>query len=254
MKVSVNKLREYTGIQASPETMAEILTSCGLEVEGIEQYENIRGGLQGVVIGQVIECRKHPNADKLNLTKVDTGAGRLLDIVCGAPNVAAGQKVLVATEGTTLTMGENSFTIKKSKIRGEFSEGMICAEDELGLGDSHDGIMVLPNDAVVGMPAAEYFGVYSDAILEIGLTPNRSDATSHIGVARDLVAAWNTLHLNEPEKHIALKLPDISAFKPDNHNLHIEIIIEDAEACPRYTGLSISGVVVEESPQWLKDF
>ena len=254
MKVSYNKLREYTGIAANPEEIARILTDCGLEVEGIEKYENIKGGLQGIVIGEVKTCEKHPNADKLTLTKVDVGGERLLDIVCGAPNVAAGQKVLVALEGTTLTMGENSLTIKKSKIRGEFSEGMICAEDEVGLGDSHEGIMVLPADAEVGTPAPAYFKVYTDTILEIGLTPNRSDAASHIGVARDLVAAWNAMHLHEPEKHIALKMPDIGGFAVDNHDLPIEIVIEDPKACPRYSGITLSGVKVEESPQWLKDF
>ncbi|MGB4206000.1 MAG: phenylalanine--tRNA ligase subunit beta [Bacteroidales bacterium] len=254
MKVSVNKLKEYTGIDASPETIAQILTNCGLEVEGTEIFESVKGGLAGIVIGEVKECVKHPNADKLSLTKVDVGGERLLDIVCGAPNVAAGQKVLVAVEGTTLTMGETSFTIKKTKIRGETSEGMICAEDEVGLGDSHEGIMVLPDEVSVGMPASSYFNVNRDTILEIGLTPNRSDAASHIGVARDLVAAWNTMHFSEPEKHIELKLPDISAFKVDNHNLPIRVSIEDAKACPRYSGITISGVSVKESPQWLQDF
>lgn len=254
MKVSYNKLKEYTGIQAAPEEVARILTNCGLEVEGIEAWENIPGGLKGIVIGEVKSCAKHPNADKLTLTKVDVGGDRLLDIVCGAPNVAEGQKVLVATEGTTLTMGENSITIKKSKIRGEFSEGMICAEDEVGLGDSHDGIMVLPTEAKVGKPASEFFEVVSDTILEIGLTPNRSDAASHLGVARDLVAAWNAAHFNEPEKHIQLRLPDIGGFKVDNTEHHIDVIVEDPIACPRYSGITISGVEVKESPQWLIDF
>jgi phenylalanyl-tRNA synthetase beta chain len=254
MKVSYNKLIEYTGIDTDPQEIARILTDCGLEVEGIENYENIKGGLQGIVIGEVKFCAKHPNADKLTLTKVDVGSERLLDIVCGAPNVAAGQKVLVALEGTTLIMGENSFTIKKSKIRGETSEGMICAEDELGLGDSHEGIMVLPAEAEVGKAASEFFQVYKDTIFEIGLTPNRSDAASHIGVARDLVAAWNAMHTHEPEKHIALRLPDIGGFAVDNHDLSIEIVVEDLNTCPRYSGITVSGVTVGESPQWLKDF
>ncbi|HHN48295.1 MAG TPA: phenylalanine--tRNA ligase subunit beta [Bacteroidales bacterium] len=254
MKVSYNKLIEYTGIDAEPHEIARILTDCGLEVEGIETYENIKGGLQGIVIGEVKNCEKHPNADKLTLTKVDIGAERLLHIVCGAPNVAAGQKVLVALEGTTLTVGENSFTIKKSKIRGETSEGMICAEDEVGLGNSHEGIMVLPAEAEIGKAASEFFKVNKDTILEIGLTPNRSDATSHIGVARDLVAAWNAMHTGQPEKQAMLKLPDIGGFAVDNHDLPIEIIIEDPKACPRYSGITVSGVKVEESPQWLKDF
>lgn len=254
MKISCNKLKEYTGINANPETIARILTDCGLEVEGIESFENVKGGLKGIVIGEVKSCAKHPNADKLSLTKVDVGNEKLLDIVCGAPNVAEGQKVLVALEGTTLSMGDKSFTIRKSKIRGEVSEGMICAEDELGLGESHEGIMVLPADAPTGMPAADYFNIYHDVILEIGLTPNRSDAASHIGVARDLVAAWNTMHFNEPEKHISLKLPDIGGFAIDNTSHHIDVVIEDTTACPRYSGITISGVKVEESPQWLKDF
>lgn len=254
MKISCNKLHEYTGIRASAEEIARILTDCGLEVEGIEKYESIRGGLAGIVIGEVITCIKHPNADKLSLTKVDIGGDRLLDIVCGAPNVAAGQKVLVATEGTTLTVGENSFTIKKSKIRGEASEGMICAEDEVGMGHSHDGIMVLPADAVTGTPASKYFEIHEDTILEIGLTPNRSDAASHIGVARDLVAAWNAMHYKEPEKHISLRMPDIGAFRVENRDLPVQIIIEDTNACPRYSGLTIKNVKVDESPDWLKNF
>lgn len=254
MKISCNKLREHTGIQAGAEEIAKILTDCGLEVEGIEKYESVKGGLAGIVIGEVKTCIRHPNADKLSLTKVDIGGDRLLDIVCGAPNVAAGQKVLVATEGTILTVGDNTFTIKKSKIRGETSEGMICAEDEVGLGHSHDGIMVLPTDAVTGTPAAKYFEIPEDVILEIGLTPNRSDATSHIGVARDLVAAWNAKHFYEPDKHISLQLPDIGNFRVENHDLPVQIIIEDTVACPRYSGLRIKNVKVGESPDWLKNF
>jgi phenylalanyl-tRNA synthetase beta chain len=254
MKVSCNRLKAYTGIDSNPETIARILTDCGLEVEAVETFENIKGGLKGIVIGEVKTCIKHPNADKLSLTQVDIGGDRLLDIVCGAPNVAAGQKVLVAPEGTTLTMGENSFVIKKSNIRGETSEGMICSEDELGLGTSHEGIMVLPYDVVTGTLATKYFEIYTDTILEIGLTPNRSDAASHIGVARDLVAAWNAMHFNEPEKHISLKLPDIGNFKVDNRDHPIDVIVDDPNACPRYSGITISGITVEESPAWLKDF
>lgn len=254
MKVSCNRLIAYTGINTNPETIARILTDCGLEVEAIETFENIKGGLKGIVIGEVKTCRKHPNADKLSLTQVDIGGDRLLDIVCGAPNVAAGQKVLVAPEGTTLTMGENSFVIKKSKIRGETSEGMICAEDELGLGTSHEGIIVLPDEVANGTLAANYFNIYTDTILEIGLTPNRSDAASHIGVARDLVAAWNTMHFNEAEKHIGLNLPDIGNFKVDNRDHQIDVIVDNPRACPRYSGITISGITVEESPGWLKDF
>jgi len=254
MKISCKRLKEYTGIEAPPEEIAKILTDCGLEVESIETWENITGGLKGIVIGEVKFCQKHPDADKLTLTKVDIGGPRLLDVVCGAPNVAEGQKVLVAVEGTTLTMGEKSFTIRKSKIRGEVSEGMICAEDEAGLGNSHEGIVVLPHEAEVGKPASVLFKVVTDTILEIGLTPNRSDAASHIGVARDLVAAWNTTHACRPEKQVALRLPGIEGFKIDNREHHIDVIVEDLQACPRYSGITISGVNVEDSPQWLKDF
>lgn len=250
MKISYNWLKSYINTDLSPEKAGELLTGCGLEVEGIEKTESVKGGLQGVVIGEVKTCVKHPDADKLSITTVDVGAEELLHIVCGAPNVAAGQKVPVATIGTVIYSGDESFTIKKSKIRGELSEGMICAEDELGLGNSHAGIMVLDSNAVVGTPARDYFGIEDDFTFEIGLTPNRSDATSHIGVARDLMAVYNNIEGNSEK--MKLNYPDVSAFKTDNYNLHIDIEVEDSNACPRYTGITLSGIEVKESPDWLK--
>jgi phenylalanyl-tRNA synthetase beta chain len=250
MKISFNWLKDYITLDESPEKVSEWLTACGLEVEGIEKTESVKGGLKGLVIGEVLTCEKHPDADKLSLTTVSTGK-EVLPIVCGAPNVAKGQKVVVATVGTTLhTTHGDSFEIKKAKIRGQVSEGMICAEDEIGLGVNHDGIMVLDPEAVVGSSAAGYFNIEEDHCIEIGLTPNRADAASHIGVARDLVAVLNHLH---PEKYTKINLPDISTFQADNHNADIRIIVEDPQACPRYAGVCISGVKVEESPDWLKN-
>ncbi len=250
MKISYNWLKKYIDINFEPLKLSELLTDCGLEVEGLEKYQSIKGGLEGVVIGEVITKEKHPNADKLSLTTVDVGSDKLLNIVCGAPNVAAGQKVLVATIGTTLYSEDQSFEIKKTKIRGEISEGMICAEDELGLGTSHEGIMVLDPNAEIGVKAKEYLKIENDYIYEIGLTPNRSDATSHIGVARDLVAVFNCLNSNRKSK---LNIPSVKNFKIDNHKKEIDIIIEDTEACPRYSGITVSGIQVKESPQWLKN-
>jgi phenylalanyl-tRNA synthetase beta chain len=247
MKISYNWLREYVPTDLAPLEISEILTSIGLEVEGLELYEPVKGSLEGVVAGEVVSCIKHPDADKLSLTRVDAGHGRILQIVCGAPNVARGQKVAVALTGTTLYRGAGSMTIKKTNIRGELSEGMICAEDELGLGDSHDGIMVLDNDTVPGTPAAEYFKIQNDTIFEIGLTPNRIDAASHYGVARDL-AAWLGQTM-EAE----LKRPDTGNFRSDNNNYHIDVIIKDTESCIRYSGLTISGVQVASSPKWLQN-
>ncbi len=251
MKVSLNWLKQYLDIEVSPEQLGEILTDIGLELESIEQVESIRGGLAGVVIGQVVASQRHPNADKLSLTKVDIGNGDLLSIVCGAPNVAAGQKVLVATVGTTLyPLGSDEpLTLKETKIRGELSQGMICAEDELGLGDSHAGIMVLPEDVPIGTLAKDYFQVETDTIYEIGLTPNRSDATNHIGIAKDVAAA---LKINyQHDGHV--KLPSVADFKVDNQDLTLKVVIENYEACPRYSGVSIKGVTVGESPDWLKN-
>ncbi|OYT16699.1 MAG: phenylalanine--tRNA ligase subunit beta [Bacteroidetes bacterium 4572_77] len=251
MKLSYKWLKEYVNISQSPEELERLLTDCGLEVEGFEKVQTIKGGLEGIVIGEVLTCESHPNADKLSKTTVDLGHGNISPIVCGAPNVAAGQKVLVATIGATLYDGEESFKIKKSKIRGEVSEGMICAEDELGLGHSHDGIMVLDNKAEAGTAAKTYFNIEDDYVYEIGLTPNRSDATSHIGSARDLVSVFN--HINN-NKEAILKMPSVANFVMDNSNLDINIEVENQEACPRYSGLSLSNLKVEESPEWLKNY
>ena len=249
MKISYNWLKQYANIDIEPERISTILTDIGLEVEGLEKFQSVKGGLEGIVIGEVITCIPHPNADKLSLTTVNVGGDRLLPIVCGAPNVTAGQKVVVATVGTALYHGDDSFKIKKANIRGEVSEGMICAEDELGLGISHEGIMVLANNTEVGLKAADYFGVEDDYIFEIGLTPNRSDATSHIGTARDLVAGLDQLFNT---RKYSLSLPAVDDFTIDNTNLDIDVIVEDIEACPRYSGISISGIKVAESPDWLK--
>jgi phenylalanyl-tRNA synthetase beta chain len=249
MKISYNWLKDYINIDLDYNTVAKILTDIGLEVENIEHFESVKGGLEGIVVGEVKTCSKHPDADKLSITKVDIGSENLLDIVCGAPNVATGQKVLVATIGTTLYNGEEPWTIKKSKIRSAVSEGMICAEDELGLGISHDGIMVLPADVKIGLPAKEYFKVYQDIVFEIGLTPNRIDAASHFGVARDLYAY---LKVNTDLK-VELKLPDTSKFKVENTNNKIEVVVENSSACPRYAGITVSNLEVKESPEWLKN-
>ncbi len=250
MKLSYNWLRQYINTDLSAEELSPILTDIGLEVEGLEKFQSIKGGLEGILIGEVKTCAKHENADKLSVTRVDVGTGELLPIVCGAPNVAAGQKVVVATVGTKLYDGDDTFTIKKSKIRGEVSQGMICAEDELGLGTSHDGIMVLPDDLKNGTPAAEYFNIENDYVFEIGLTPNRGDAASHIGSARDLAAGLNRIQKN---KNHHLILPSVDDFKVDNNNLNIEIEVESNEACKRYSGISISNVNIDESPGWLKN-
>ena len=247
MKISYSWLKNYIKIDLQPNEVAKILTDIGLEVEGYEKIQTVKGGLEGLVIGEVLTKSKHPDADRLNVTTVNVGAEIPLQIVCGAANVEAGQKVVVATVGTTIYSGEESFQIKKSKIRGEVSEGMICAEDEIGLGTSHDGIMVLKTDAKIGTPAAAYFNIEDDFIFEIGLTPNRSDATSHIGVARDLAAALN---LKTPTTIIR---PSVDKFKIDNNNLSIKVEVLDAEKCPRYSGVTLSGIEVKESPDWLKN-
>src|ERR1035437_1814753 len=250
MKISYNWLKQYIDLDISPERTAELLTDCGLEVESVEKHETVKGGLAGCVIGEVKTKEKHPDADRLSLTTVDIGTGTLLNIVCGAQNVAAGQKVVVATVGSTIypVKGE-PITLKKAKIRGAVSEGMICAEDELGMGTSHDGIMVLEASAKIGTPAKEYFKVEEDHILEIGLTPNRGDAASHIGVAKDLFAVLNR---NLPENKYELTVPLVDDFKVENSKLQIEVVVEDSIACPRYSGVTISGVAVKESPDWLK--
>jgi len=249
MKISYNWLKQYSGLDTDPEELSLMLTNCGLEVEALEHIGIDKSRLEGVVVGHVVEKIKHPNADKLSLTKVDIGSGNLLSIVCGAPNVEQGQKVLVATIGTKMKTPKGEFVIQSTKLRGELSEGMICAEDELGLGDSHAGIMILDENATIGTPAKDYFDVEEDYTFEIGLTPNRSDATSHIGVARDVLAVLNCKNKSEEK----LRIPDVSSFKTDNNLLPVEIIIEDTKACPRYTGLTISGVQVKDSPAWLQD-
>ena len=246
MKISYNWLKQYIEVDLPPEQISDILTNIGLEVEGIETFQPVKGGLEGVVIGEVLTCTRHPNADKLTVTTVDVGEDEPVQIVCGAPNVAAGQKVPVATVGTTLYPSEDGFTIKKAKIRGELSQGMICAEDELGMGTSHDGIMVLDAGSVAGTPAADYFQIETDTVFEIGLTPNRIDAASHLGVARDLAA-----YLKQ-EKEINIIKPSLDGFKVDNHDLHMTIDIEEKAGCKRYSGLTISGISVKESPEWLQ--
>ncbi len=254
MKISYNWLKQYIDTKLSPEEIAVSLTNCGLEVESLEKYETIKGGLNGVVIGKVITKDKHPDADRLSVTTVDVGTGTLLNIVCGAPNVAAGQKVMVATIGAMLypTSGE-PFEIKKSKIRGAASEGMICAEDEIGLGASHAGVMVLDANAKVGTPAKDYLKIEEDYIFEIGLTPNRADAASHVGVARDLVAVINSENSKLGILNSKLELPSVDAFQTDNTDLNIEVTVEDTTACPRYSGVSMSNIKVGESPEWLKN-
>ena len=251
MKISGNWLKTLINSDISTEETADLLTAAGLEVEGSETFESIKGGLKGLVVGYILECSKHPDADRLSLTKVDIGSGEPLSIVCGAPNVAANQKVIVATVGTKLFPSEGEpFEIKKSKIRGAVSEGMICAEDEIGLGNSHAGIMILPEDTVIGTPASEYFKIENDTVLEIGLTPNRSDAASHLGVARDLGAILNS---SKNTHHYQIDIKGLHEL-PDPTNLSkVEISVESPEACKRYSGLVISGIKVAESPNWLKN-
>ena len=250
MRISYNWLKEYIKTDLSPDEVAQRLTDSGLEVEVVEEVESIPGGLKGLVIGEVIEHGKHPNADRLSVTKVNVGGGELLNIVCGAPNVAAGQKVVVATVGTILfpTKGD-SFKIKKGKFRGEVSMGMICAEDEIGLGSEHDGIMVLDKKAEVGNPAADYFKIESDYAIEIGLTPNRTDGMSHIGVARDLAAVLSL----EKNKKVKIDWPSVKDFKTDHTNSPIKIEVENTAACPRYVGLRLSNIKVTDSPDWLQN-
>lgn len=250
MKISYNWLNDYLNLTISPEQTSEILTDIGLEVEKTEIVESIKGGLKGLVIGEVLEVEKHPGADKLNKTRVNIGE-EILNIVCGAPNVKQGQKVVVATVGTVLyTENGESFTIKKSKIRGEESAGMICAEDEIGIGKSHEGIMVLDSSAKIGLSAAEYFDLKNDTVFDIGLTPNRADAMSHFGVARDLMVALK--HKNILPKEAQCCSPSVSAWNIDNTNRTITIDIKDPEACPRYAGVTLSGLTVKDSPEWLQ--
>ena len=248
MNISYNWLKRYIALTDSAEQVAQILTSIGLEVGKVEQVQTIKGGLEGLVVGEVITCVDHPNSDHLHITTTRVAPdAEPLQIVCGAPNVAAGQKVIVATVGTVLYDGDEKFTIKRGKIRGEESLGMICAEDEIGVGTSHDGIMVLPADTPVGMPAKEYFGVEDDTLIEVDITPNRADGASHYGVARDLYAYYQAKGID-----IALTKPSVEDFQVQSHALPIEVVVENATACPRYTGVSIKGVTIKESPDWLK--
>ena len=248
MKISYNWLKQYLNVTWEVEKVSELLTDLGLEVEGVEEIESIKGGLKGIVVGEVLTCEKHPNADKLSITTVDLGGDEPVQIVCGAPNVAVGQKVPVATVGTTLYDGDESFKIKKGKIRGEVSLGMICAEDELGLGSDHDGIMVLDADVKAGTKASEVFNIESDFMIEIGLTPNRSDAMSHYGVARDLWAG-----LRRYDANFDLTAPSVDDFKIHNNDLPIEVVVENTERAPRYAGVTLTNITIADSPEWMQN-
>lgn len=248
MNISYNWLKQYIDVDLPAAELGKILTSIGLEVGSVEEVQTIKGGLEGIVIGEVLECMAHENSDHLHVTRVNLGSGDPVQIVCGAPNVAAGQKVVVATVGTKLYNGDESFTIKRSKIRGVESMGMICAEDEIGLGTSHDGIIVLPADAVPGTPASEYYNIKSDYLIEVDITPNRVDAASHFGVARDLAAYFALV-----DPSVQLTKPSVDEFKVQNTSLTIPVSIENPEACPRYSAVTISNVTVGESPDWLKN-
>ena len=247
MNISYKWLKEYVDFDLGAEQVAEALTSIGLEVGSVEEVQTIKGGLQGLVVAEVLTCEPHPNSDHMHVCSVNIGAEEPVQIVCGAANVAQGQKVIVATLGTKLYDGEECFTIKRSKLRGIESLGMICAEDEIGIGTSHDGIIVLPQEAKVGTPAAEYYGIESDWVIEVDITPNRADACSHYGVARDLYA-W----LVRNGHKTALHRTDVSSFAADNNDLDIDIVVENAEACPRYCGVTVKGCEVKESPEWLQ--
>ena len=248
MNISYNWLKEYVNFDLTPDEVAAALTSIGLETGDVEEVQSIKGGLEGLVIGEVLTCEPHPNSDHMHITTVNLGQGDPVQIVCGAANVAAGQKVVVATLGTKLYDGDECFTIKKSKLRGVESNGMICAEDEIGIGTSHEGIIVLSEDVVPGTLAKDYYNIKSDYVLEVDITPNRSDACSHYGVARDLYA-W----LIQNGRQATLKRPSADAFKVDNHDMNIDIVVENTEACPRYAGVAIKNVTVKESPEWLQN-
>jgi len=248
MNISYNWLKQYINLDVTPDDLSKALTSIGLEVGGVEEVQTIKGGLEGLIIGEVLTCIGHENSDHLHVTTVNTGSGQPLQIVCGAPNVAAGQKVVVATVGTKLYSGEESFTIKRSKIRGVESVGMICAEDEIGVGTSHDGIIILPGEAVVGTLAKDYYGIKNDTLLEVDITPNRIDAASHFGVARDLAAFYAL-----KDKSVKLFKPSVDAFAVQNTARTIPVKVENVDACPRYSALTISGVKIAESPDWLKN-
>ena len=248
MNISYKWLKEYVDFDLNPQEVADALTSEGLEVDGVEEIQAIKGGLEGLVVAHVLTCEPHPNSDHMHVCQVDLGTGEPVQIVCGASNVAAGQKVIAATLGTKLYDGDQCFTIKKSKLRGVESYGMLCAEDEIGVGESHDGIIVLPEDAVTGMKAAQYYNLESDWVIEVDITPNRADACSHYGVARDLYA-W----LIRNGYKTSLHRMDVSGFKVDNNDLNIDIDVQNTEACPRYCAVAIKGCEVKESPEWLKE-
>ena len=248
MNISYNWLKEYVDFNLTPDEVAAALTSIGLETGSVEEVQTIKGGLEGLVIGEVLTCEVHPNSDHMHITTVNLGQGEPVQIVCGAPNVAAGQKVVVATLGTKLYDGDECFTIKKSKLRGVESNGMICAEDEIGLGTDHAGIIVLPETAVPGTLAKDYYNIKSDYVLEVDITPNRADACSHYGVARDLYA-----YLVQNGQPTSLKKPSVDAFAVENNDLDIKVTVENTEACPRYAGVTIKGVTVKESPEWLQN-
>lgn len=248
MNVSYKWLKEYVDFDMTAQEVADALTSVGLEVDAIEEVQSIKGGLEGLVVGQVLTCEPHPNSDHMHVCTVDEGDNHVEQIVCGAPNVAAGQKVIVATLGTKLYDGDKEFVIKKSKLRGIESNGMICAEDEIGIGTSHDGIIVLPEDAVVGTPAAKYYGLESDWVIEVDITPNHSDACSHWGVARDFYA-----YLKQNGYETSLHRPSVDDFKVESNNLDIDVVVEQEEACPRYCAVTVKNCDVKESPKWLKE-
>ena len=249
MKISYNWLKQFIKTDWTAEKTSELLTDLGLEVEGLESFQSVKGGLKGIIVGHVLSCEKHPNADRLRITTVDIGSEAPLSIVCGAPNVATGQKVAVATIGTTLYSAEGeAWTIKKGKIRGEESHGMLCAEDELGLGTSHKGIMVLEDSLEIGSPLANHYEIEDDFVFDIGLTPNRADAMSHYGTARDLMAGLSQHGINTK-----LISPSVTAYHVDDRSLKIDINIEDKLKAPRYCGLTISDIVVKDSPQWLQN-
>lgn len=249
MKISYNWLKQFIKLPEASEQTGELLTDLGLEVEGLLSFQSIKGGLEGIVVGHVLECKKHPNADKLQLTTIDLGNGEQVQIVCGAPNIAAGQKVPVATIGTTLyDETGKEWPIKKGKLRGEASFGMICSEKELGLGESHEGIMVMQDDLIPGTPVSDIFEIENDKVYEIGLTPNRADAMSHWGVARDIKAGYT-----QQGKNLELITPSVSSFHVDNRSLKIQIKVEDSSLAPRYCGVSMSGLKIEESPKWLQN-
>lgn len=248
MNISYNWLKEYVDFDLTPDEVAAALTSIGLETGGVEEVQSIKGGLEGLVVAEVLTCEPHPNSDHMHITTVDLGQSEPVQIVCGAANVAAGQKVIVATLGTKLYDGDECFTIKKSKLRGVESNGMICAEDEIGVGTGHEGIIVLPVDVKPGTLAKDYYNIKSEYVLEVDITPNRSDACSHYGVARDLYA-W----LVQNGHQATLKRPSVDAFAVDNQDLNIDVEVENAEACPRYAGVAIKGITVKESPEWLQN-